>query len=101
MIILEVILQQAFFLCQQHTAAYSVQNVGGKPNLQLFELNPDHTHFVLVEDDLVPDSEALTNFRFALEMRFTKPVGRPRRYCQNFTTLCECNSFYDIILWLI
>lgn len=70
-----------------HTAAYSVQNVGGKPNLQLFELNPDHTHFVLVEDDLVPDSEALTNFRFALEMRFTKPVGRPRRYCQNFTTL--------------
>lgn len=50
---------------------------------QLFELNPDHTHFIVVDDDC--DTDSLNSFRFALEMRFTKPVGRPRRYRSLFT----------------
>lgn len=87
-------------LLSQHIQAHNLQNTGGKPHLQLFDLNPDHTHFILVEDCQM-ESEALSNFRYALEMRFTKPVGKPRRYRQfptSISTLCEYSSVLIITL---
>ncbi|XP_076468214.1 transient receptor potential cation channel subfamily M member-like 2 [Babylonia areolata] len=57
-----------------------VENSGGHPDVKLLELNPDHTHFILMDDGKTPDIEGLLNFRLNLEMRFTKPVGKPRRY---------------------
>lgn len=64
----------------QHISPQDVENAGGKPSLKLYELNPDHSHFILVEDGPNPEPEAVSNLRFALEMRFTKAVGKPRRY---------------------
>ncbi|KAK7097580.1 hypothetical protein V1264_004533 [Littorina saxatilis] len=64
----------------EKSSARHVYNTGGKPNLKLYDLNPDHTHFILMDDGPTPDNEGLYSFRLSLEMRFTKPVGKPRRY---------------------
>lgn len=72
-------LAPAILLISQQVQAQSVLNTGGKPYLKLFDLNPDHTHFILLDDDPTPDVEGLNSFRLGLEMRFTKPVGKPRR----------------------
>jgi hypothetical protein len=41
-------------------------------DLQKFELNPDHTHFILVDDD--GSQSKLLEFRVALEKRLRKPL---------------------------
>jgi hypothetical protein len=41
-------------------------------NMHQFELNPDHTHFILVDDDGVHSK--LLEFRVALEKRLQKPI---------------------------
>ncbi|KAL8598697.1 hypothetical protein ACOMHN_033261 [Nucella lapillus] len=57
-----------------------VENGMGDMDKKLFDLNPDHTHFILLDDKHSPDTEELYSFRLNLEIRFTRPVGKPRRY---------------------
>ncbi|ESO90587.1 hypothetical protein LOTGIDRAFT_175813, partial [Lottia gigantea] len=61
----------------EHSDAKSIENVGQKPHVDRYELNPDHTHFVMVED---VTRQELLSLRYNLEIRFTHPVGRARRY---------------------
>ncbi|XP_055958874.1 transient receptor potential cation channel subfamily M member 1 [Patella vulgata] len=65
------------YLDGKHNEPKSVENVGQKPHLDRFELNPDHTHFILAED---MSKQEMINLRFNLEQRFIHSVGRPRRY---------------------
>ncbi|XP_076467609.1 transient receptor potential cation channel subfamily M member-like 2 [Babylonia areolata] len=57
-----------------------VENNGGFPAAELFDLNPDHSHFILMDDGKTPDLAGLLNFRLNLEVRFTKAVGKPRHF---------------------
>lgn len=45
-------------------------------DVQKFDLNPDHTHFILVDDDGVQTK--LLEFRVALEKRLRKPLLQRR-----------------------
>ena len=84
----------------QQTQAQTVFNNGGVPQQKLYDLNPDHTHFILLDDDPDTDAEGLNSFRLGLETRFTKPVGKPRRcqYSQAGTSPTEaCGMFF--LVW--
>lgn len=64
--------------------AENVVNKGGNVADKKYDLNPDHTHFILMDDAETPDFEGLQGFRLGLETRFQKPVGKPRRYFSNY-----------------
>ena len=87
-------------LVMQQTQAQTVFNNGGVPQQKLYDLNPDHTHFILLDDDPDTDAEGLNSFRLGLETRFTKPVGKPRRcqYSQSGIPPAEaCGMFF--LVW--
>ncbi|KAL5012942.1 hypothetical protein ScPMuIL_011493 [Solemya velum] len=65
----------------------SLKNEGSKPNSDQYELNSDHTHFILVEEE---DKERMlfTNVRCAIEKEFENGFGRPHR----FQRLFSCGS---------
>ena len=56
---------------------------------QKFELNPDHTHFILVDDEGVPSR--LLEFRVALEKRFRQPLltKRLKRVCTDNSDIVQ------------
>ena len=50
-----------------------VKNIGQKPSADIYELNPDHTHFIMVEEDW---RENVTgNLRCMIEEEFRKKQG--------------------------
>ena len=51
--------------------------MGQKPNMDIYELNPDHTHFIMVEDE-GKDSQ-INNTRFAIERQLQKKYGPSKR----------------------
>ncbi|XP_061163971.1 transient receptor potential cation channel subfamily M member 1-like [Saccostrea echinata] len=62
----------------------NIKNVGIMPNSDLYELNPDHTHFIIVDEE---DTERMffTNIRCQLEQQFQYSVGRRRRLRRLFS----------------
>lgn len=60
----------------------TVNNEGGKMSRDLYDLNPDHTHFVMVETETNDDKEKMqyVEFRFSFEKLLQCQLGRPRRY---------------------
>ncbi|XP_041360001.1 transient receptor potential cation channel subfamily M member-like 2 isoform X2 [Gigantopelta aegis] len=80
----------------QHVQPKQIENRGHKPRSSKFDLNPFHTHFMMVKDI---NSQELNAFRYSLEVRFLQPVGRARRYRRmpsSHTTLPGTNSDLDL-----
>ena len=64
----------------------------------LFSLNPDHTHFILVDDDNM--NVKLLKFRVALEKRLQKPIlnyRKLKRSTANFDNVFSDESMHDRI----
>jgi len=61
-----------------------IKNEGHTPKSDKYELNPDHTHFVIVDEE---DSDRMffTNIRCILEKEFEIQLGRPRRIRRVFS----------------
>ncbi|XP_071153645.1 transient receptor potential cation channel subfamily M member 7-like [Mytilus edulis] len=55
----------------------TLTNEGCKPNKDIHELNPDHTHFILVESET---EDHYIDFRSNFEKQLECQLGRPRRY---------------------
>lgn len=53
-----------------------VKNLGQKPSADIYELNPDHTHFIVVEEDY--RETATGNLRCMIEEEFRKKQGHRR-----------------------
>lgn len=51
---------------------YKIQEQDSAPNSELFSLNPDHTHFILVDDEGI--IMKFLKFRVAFEKRLQRPV---------------------------
>ncbi|XP_048243432.1 transient receptor potential cation channel subfamily M member-like 2 [Haliotis rufescens] len=84
-------------LSGEHKDPQELENSGYKPSSGKYNLNPNHTHFILGEE---VTSQELINFRYNLELRFQMPVGRPRRYRRmpsSQTTLFAGNSEVDLV----
>lgn len=61
-----------------------IKNEGHKPNSDSYDLNADHTHFILVEDE--PGEQYIfSNFRCLLEQRLGSELGRPHRFKRFFS----------------
>ncbi|XP_076076624.1 transient receptor potential cation channel subfamily M member-like 2 isoform X3 [Mytilus galloprovincialis] len=60
----------------------NVTNEGCKFKKDIYEFNPDHTHFVMVETETPDDKEKVqyVEFRFNFERQLQCQLGRPRRY---------------------
>ena len=54
-----------------------IQNVGQKPDTEMYELNPDHTHFIMVEDD--GKDGQIGNMRFSIEKELQVKYGSRRK----------------------
>lgn len=54
-----------------------VTNEGVKPGKDRYELNADHTHFVLVDTN---EEESYVEFRSNFEKQLEVQLGKPRRY---------------------
>ncbi|XP_052825070.1 transient receptor potential cation channel subfamily M member 2 [Octopus bimaculoides] len=61
-----------------------IKNEGHKPNSDCYDLNPDHTHLILVEDE-VGERSIFTHFRCLLEYRLGSELGRPHRFKRFFS----------------
>lgn len=69
-----------------------LKNEGHHPDSEKYELNPDHTHFVIVEEEDI-DLMFFTNIRCTLEKEFEFHLGRPRRLRRVFSWGSdECTS---------
>lgn len=62
----------------------NIKNEGIRPNSDLYELNPDHTHFIFVDEE-DRDRMFFTNIRCQLEQQFQYGVGRKRRLRRLFS----------------
>ncbi|KAJ8305130.1 hypothetical protein KUTeg_017315 [Tegillarca granosa] len=62
----------------KHRQPLSIQNKGRKSKSDIKELNPDHSHFILVND--LEEVDDVENFRLELEERFLLPVGDSKKY---------------------
>ncbi|XP_022323165.2 transient receptor potential cation channel subfamily M member-like 2 isoform X2 [Crassostrea virginica] len=62
----------------------NIKNEGIRPNSDLYELNPDHTHFIIVDEE-DQDRMFFTNIRCQLEQQFQYSVGRKRRLRRLFS----------------
>ena len=54
-----------------------IKNVGQKPSADIYELNPDHTHFIMVEDE--GKDAQFASMRFAIEKQLQLKYGRHKR----------------------
>ncbi|OWF47104.1 Transient receptor potential cation channel trpm [Mizuhopecten yessoensis] len=61
-----------------------LKNEGHQPDSDKYELNPDHTHFMIVEEEDL-DRMLFTNIRCTLEKAFEYQLGRPRRLRRVFS----------------
>ncbi|XP_033743506.1 transient receptor potential cation channel subfamily M member 7-like [Pecten maximus] len=61
-----------------------LKNEGHQPDSDKYELNPDHTHFMIVEEEDL-DRMFFTNIRCTLEKEFEFQLGRPRRLRRVFS----------------
>lgn len=69
-------------LCFIFQDCLNVTNEGCKFKKDIYELNPDHTHFIMVETETPDDKEKVqyVEFRFNFERQLQCQLGRPRRY---------------------
>ena len=51
--------------------------MGRKPDIDAYELNPDHTHFIMVEDE-IKDAQ-LPSMRYAIEKQLQVKCGRHKQ----------------------
>ena len=51
--------------------------MGQKPSADIYELNPDHTHFIMVEDE--GKDAQFASMRFAIEKQLQLKYGRHKR----------------------
>ncbi len=66
----------------QELVSYKIEEDSNEP---MFSLNPDHTHFILVDDDNI--NVNLLKFRVALEKRLQRPI--PNRKLKRSTANLE------------
>uniref|UniRef100_K1QLE0 Protein ced-11 n=1 Tax=Magallana gigas TaxID=29159 RepID=K1QLE0_MAGGI len=71
-------------LFQGNEMGINIKNEGIRPNSDLYELNPDHTHFIFVDEE-DRDRMFFTNIRCQLEQQFQYGVGRKRRLRRLFS----------------
>ena len=71
-------------ICCTQEMGINIKNEGIRPNSDLYELNPDHTHFIIVDEE-DQDRMFFTNIRCQLEQQFQYSVGRKRRLRRLFS----------------
>lgn len=69
-----------------------IENVGSRPEENKFDLNPDHTHFIIVKDDTM-NKTGLNYFMLQLERHLSLPsdddIGNRHSEAADVPTLCS------------